>query len=1005
VSDPQRDNSLDVAVVGMSGRFPGAASIEDLWDAVRAGRVLTTRLDDAAITASGVMPELAGDPMYVPVGGLLDRADHFDAHFFGSNPRDAEITDPQQRLLLETSWTALEDAGYPSGSGLRTGVYATASGSSYLRMLLAAGCSDPTELEHVLLGSERDYLATRIAYKLGLTGPAMTILTACSSSLVAVHVAAQALVNGECEAALVASSSVTFPQAGHLHVPGGILSRTGRCRPFDAAADGTVAGSGVAAVVLRPLRDAVEAGDVIHGVILGSAVNNDGSTKAGFPAPSVDGQIDVIRQAYDVAGIGADTVGYLESHGTGTLVGDPIEWLSTGTALAELGASPASVAVGTLKANIGHLDATAGLAGLIKALLVVGRGVVPPASELDQPNPLLESDDSPLRLPGRAESWTARGPRRAGVSSFGVGGTNAHVIVEQPPVRAARDAATTTAVERDELLLVSAASPASLNSAIERLAADILADPARDDRTLPDVASTLLNGRAHLAERAVCVASSLETADAALDALASGPRRRASGTPGTDALVLLMPGQGTQRPGMALACAERFPDFRQGLDECLDLVAAIDGEGTAAELRDALLDSSFPRKRIAQTDLAQPALFVVGHSLARMLAAHGVEPDAIIGHSLGEITGACLAGLLSLGDALRLVVARGRAMQACEPGAMLAVACREQEAMRIVRESGLPVELAAVNGPETCVLAGRIDDIYLLRDGGARHVDPRVLRTSHAFHTELIAPACVTLASMAPELDGSPARYALVSNMTGTIMEPGERLPASYWARHARETVRFGDGLGALASRFAAPLCLELGPGTVLSSLATIAGLDARPVLPSPPDGDVRGVLEALGSLWTAGHPIDLVPSVGAGGRHVSLPTYAFDTRRYWAAAAVMPVGGPGAVDTAREPAPHRDDQGDADGQGDAGHVAIIGALWSEMLGHHEIADNADFFDLGGDSLALARLSRGIGRRFGIEVGIRQLLGARTISAQAELVVELVTAAVLAESSEGAPLP
>ncbi|MET8463358.1 polyketide synthase, partial [Micromonospora zamorensis] len=430
-----RDRSLDIAVSGMAGRFPGSSELTQWWDALTAGQVLTRRYQRQELASEGVPPDLLDDPDYVAVHGHLADADRFDHVLFRMSPREAEMLDPQHRLMLECAWSALEDAGAnPLDTGLTTGVFASASSSDYLRRMVAGGQLTPLTLEDALHGTEPDFLASLLSYRLNLNGPALAVQTACSSSLVAVHLAVQALLNGDCDQALVVAAGMAFPQAGHLHVPGGIHSPTGHCRPFDASADGIVAGSGVACVVLRRLADALDDGPAPHGVILGTAINNDGSAKAGYYAPSVEGQQAVIRAALRAADVDGDSIGYLESHGTGTRIGDPIEWAAASAALRASGARPGQVAVGALKANTGHLDNAAGVAGLIKAIMVVREGVIPPVAGHSTLNPLLEHDGSPLYVPEQARSWPGTEPRRAGVSAFGVGGTNAHVVVEQPPV-------------------------------------------------------------------------------------------------------------------------------------------------------------------------------------------------------------------------------------------------------------------------------------------------------------------------------------------------------------------------------------------------------------------------------------------------------------------------------------------------------------------------------------------------------------------------------------------
>ncbi|WP_344820659.1 beta-ketoacyl synthase N-terminal-like domain-containing protein, partial [Actinoplanes cyaneus] len=492
-----RDRALDIAVTGVAARLPGVPGLDSWFDAVRTGRLLTRRLTRDELIEAGVPAELADNPDYVPVRGVLDDADRFDHRLFGISARDAELMDPQHRLMLEVAWSALEDAGLPpqpedDRADRDIAVYASGSGSGYLRAMLAGGPLDPLTLDQALHGTEPDFIASLVAYKLGLTGPALGVQTACSSSLVATHLAVQALLNGECRTALVVAAGIDYPQGGHLHVDGGIQSAAGACRPFDAESDGVVAGSGAVAVVLRRLADLGDAPQP-YGVLIGTAVNNDGDAKAGYYAPSIVGQEAVINAALDAADVDGSSIGYLEAHATGTRIGDPIEWTAANAALTAAGAGPGQVAVGALKGSIGHLDAASGLAGLVKAMWVVRTGLVPPVPGFTRLNPLLEDAGSALRVPVSAQPWTGPLPRRAGVSSFGIGGTNAHVIVEEPPEEPVRPAPPA----RDRVVVLSAAEPETLDRTAERLADQL--DRERPD--LADVATTLLAGRAHLAER------------------------------------------------------------------------------------------------------------------------------------------------------------------------------------------------------------------------------------------------------------------------------------------------------------------------------------------------------------------------------------------------------------------------------------------------------------------------------------------------------------------------
>ncbi|MFI5617746.1 type I polyketide synthase [Streptomyces sp. NPDC051567] len=860
-----RDRSLDIAVTGMAGRFPGAADIGSWWQALLRGEVLTSRLPRGRLLGDGEPASVLDDPDYVPVRGLLEDADRFDHELFGISPREAELMDPQHRLMLEAAWTALEDAGCdPLTESRVTGVYASASSSAYLRAMLTSGTLDAAGVEEALRANEPDYMATRIAYRLGLTGPALSVLTACSSSLVAVHLAVQALLNGECEQAVVVAAAVDFPQTGHVHLPGGILSASGECRPFDAAADGALAGSGVVAVVLRPAEDALDDGSDPYGLIIGTAVNNDGSAKAGYQAPSAAGQEAVIRAALAAADIGAGTLGYLEAHATGTRVGDPIEWSAASSVLRALGAAPGSVAVGAVKANIGHLDAASGLVSLMKTLLVVRDGQVPPVAGFTGLNPLLETGGSPLYVPTARFDWDGPGPRRAGVSSLGLGGTTAAVGVVQPPVRAGRAGAP----PHGRVLMVSAAGPQALTRSVRRLAERL---PGLESTPLGDIAHTLAAGRARLPYRTAVVGRTHRELAERLDAAttATGPAGRPA------PVVFLLPGQGSQRPGMALPFREALPGFDAALEECLALFE----EGTAARLRPALLDPAFPAGELARTELAQPALFCVEYAAATALTALGLGPVALAGHSLGELTAAALAGVLAPGDAASLVALRGRAMQSCPPGAMLSLPVGEGEATALAREfagtGGPLLELAAVNTAESAVLAGPADAVEAFRGwlGGRERV--RRLRTSHAFHTSMIEPAVGELARAVAELPLGRPRLPYLSNATGALVPAGSPVEADSFARQARGTVRFAAGLAAIAGFHPDAVAVELGPGRALSSMAEAAGLTAVALSPGRSERPGEETLSALAGLWAAGLPLDAVALAGPG-RPAHLPGYAF---------------------------------------------------------------------------------------------------------------------------------
>ncbi|MDQ0714036.1 phthiocerol/phenolphthiocerol synthesis type-I polyketide synthase E [Streptomyces luteogriseus] len=972
-----RDRSLDIAVTGMSGRFPGAPDIASLWVSVLGGEVLTTRFGAEELAAAGVPHHLLAAPGYVPVHGALADPYRFEHELFGISPREAELMDPQHRLMLEAAWAALEDAGCaPNAAGPTTGVYASASSSGYLRAMLTSGTLDHAGVEQALRANEPDYMATRIAYRLGLTGPALSVLTACSSSLVAVHLAVQSLLQGECDQAVVVASAVGHPQVGYLHVPGGILSSHGVCRPFDAEADGTLGGSGVAAVVLRRYEDALKDGAPLHGVILGSAVNNDGAAKAGYHAPSAEGQEAVIRAAMSAADVPGDSVGYLEAHATGTRIGDPIEWSAATAAYRGIGAGSGQIAVGAVKANIGHLDAASGLVSLVKALLVLREGKVPPVAGFHSRNPLLD-DGSPLTVPTAARDWDGPEPRRAGVSSFGIGGTNAHVVLEQPPARPAPQGPTPPA---DRLLVLSAANPRALRDSARRLAAALTR--GGDCASVVDTAHTLAAGRATLPHRLAVtgrepaeVARRLtEAADRVPDKAAPSGRRASGPVP----VVFLLPGQGSQYPGMARPFAQVLPGFADVLEECLQAF----GPDLERRLRPALHDPDHPAAGTTRTELAQPMLFAVEYAAAQALRELGVEPVALAGHSLGEITAACLAGALDLPSAATFVAARGRAMQSCPPGAMLHVAVSERQAEALLAQAaphiGGELEIAAVNTPDSCVVAGPTAWVEAFRTWLADRVPTRRLHTSHAFHTSLLAPAVDEVGRAAGNLRTGPTRIPYVSNVTGQLIMTGSRVDPASLVAQMRARVLFGPGLDELAERFPQAIALEVGPGRALSPAAEAAGLTAVPLSPGRGRHPAEEMLGALGDLWSAGAAVDVTP-LCASGRVTRLPSYPFHGPALIAPEASATAGTTTAAPAQPSvpPAPH----------------LLVAALWQEYLGHPDLPVDADFFDWGGDSLLITRLARRISQDLGVQVFPRDLMAARTLAGQTQLVADLVRAA------------
>jgi acyl transferase domain-containing protein len=731
-----------------------------------------------------------------------------------------------------------------------------------------------------LLGVEKDSLPTRVSYKLNLEGPSVAVQTACSTSLVAVHLACQGLLAGECDMALAGGISVNVPQkVGYLYQKSGIASPDGHCRAFDADARGTVGGSGVGIVLLKRLEEARVDGDHILAVLKGTSINNDGANKVGYTAPRVEGQAKVIRAAHVAAGIDPDSIRYVEAHGTGTPMGDPIEVKALTQAFRAGTDRNGFCAIGSVKTNIGHLDAAAGIAGLIKTVLALSYRQIPPSLHFSSPNPEIDFAETPFYVNTKLTDWTSHGdPRRAGVSSFGLGGTNAHVVMEEaPPVEREPQ----PVERRPRLIVLSAKSEAALNEMTVRLAAHLqqhpLAEPA-------DVAYTLQTGRRAFLHRRWAVADTIEFAARALSRPDFVKTSRQAG--GTRPVVFLFSGQGSQYRTMGRGLYAQEPIFREEMDRCATLLAPHIGMDIKSVLFEEVATDS---ERLNQTAFTQPALFVVEYALAKLWMSLGVHPQAMIGHSIGEYVAACLSGVFSLDDALRLVAARGRLMQSMPPGSMLAVSLSETDATPLLHED---LDLAAVNAPNQCVLSGSNPNIKHLQETLTKKgVQSVRLQTSHAFHSRMMDPILESFRAHAASVGRHAPTIPWVSNVTGDWIAPAQAMDPSYWANHLRQTVRFADGVEILC-RKSERILLEVGPGRTLCTLAQ-RQKDGRSVmaltsLNKPRDGssaasEPASFLETVGSLWATGVAIDWTGLYrGECPRRLPLPTYPFERRRFW---------------------------------------------------------------------------------------------------------------------------
>lgn len=880
------DGAESVAIIGMAGRFPGARDVPTFWRNLCAGVESIARFTEEELLRAGADPAEIREPNYVAARAVLDEPEWFDADFFGFTPRDAEITDPQHRVFLECAWEALEDAGYDPLSGLgNTGIFAGCSLNTYvLRQVFGQAEVKGRFLQgfqadgyNLLVGNDKDYLATRVAYKLNLRGPAMTIQTGCSTSLVAICQACSSLLTFQSDLALAGAASISFPQErGYLYQEGAIPSADGHCRAFDADAQGTVFGAGVGVVVLKRYSDALAAGDSIYARILGQALNNDGAGKLSYLAPSVDGQAEVISLAHAVAGITADTIGYVEAHGTGTPLGDPIEIAGLTQAFRATTDRRGYCRIGSLKTNVGHLESAAGVAGLIKVALALRHGRLPASLHYQQPNPKIDFNATPFLVNSELTAWPpSLEPRRAGLSSFGVGGTNAHVVVEE-----AIQTGGSTSARPAHLLVVCAKSGPALDAAVRSLSARLESEEAVN---LADVSYTLQMGRHAFAHRYACVATN---ARQGIERLAPASTARATGMAPTAApeVVFLFPGQGSQHVQMGQELYAIEPVFRRELDQC----AALLHPRLNLDLRTVLYpedgDIEACRTRLNQTGLTQPALFSVEYALARLWMSWGVEPAALVGHSIGEYVAAVLAGVMTLEEGIDLTVTRGQLMQALPSGSMLSVRLPEEELLTLVTA---PLGLAAINSPRHCVVSGPSEAINALRQElEGRKVGCRVLRTSHAFHSPMMKPMLKDFATAVERCRLRDAERPILSTMTGNWLGVKTMADSRYWIEQIRSAVRFSDAAARLGEQ-PNRIVLEVGPGQVLSTLVQQQPRRVKQVIPSwPPvdqQGDYEATLAALGRLWVAGVSPDWQQvHAGESRRRVHLPTYPFQRRRFW---------------------------------------------------------------------------------------------------------------------------
>lgn len=873
------DPNAHIAIVGLACDFPQAATPQQFWSNMIEGRCAVADLDDAALRVAGVGAADLAQPNYVRAGIRLDGHDEFDAAFFGLSPREAAVMDPQHRRFLQCAWNALEDAGYrPDAHDRQTGVFAGSGMHWYLLRNLIGHrelLSDMGEFLVRHLSNDKDFLSTRVSYQLDLRGPSLNVQTACSTSLVAVHLACQSLLAGECDMALAGGSTIEVPQGqGYLHREEEVRSLDGRCRAFDAESSGTVFGSGCGLVVLRRLGDALRDGDNIVAVIRATAINNDGAGKAGYLAPSVDGQAEAIATALTLAGVEADSIGYVEAHGTGTRLGDPIEVAALSQAFD--GATAQGCALGSVKTNIGHLDTAAGVAGLIKTALCLKHGELPASLFYRRPNPEIDFARSPFFVVSERRAWPkTQGARRAALNSLGVGGTNAFAVLEQsPPVATRTDAELAVPVT----LMLSARTP----EALRQRAAELAVHLRQQAPPLSDVAYTLREGRMPMGQRlALSARTALEAADQ-LTALTADARAISTAAKVPLPIVFAFPGQGAQRVGMARAVAALDAGVSAALQDCVAVLRSL-GREDVIELLLTADNTPENSERLRRTELTQPVLFCVEYALACGLLARGLAPAALVGHSLGEYVAATLAGVFELPAAIELICTRGRLCAEAGGGAMLAVNAGLDALRPLLDDS---VDIAGLNSPQQTVLAGSVDAI----DAMAARLEAtghglRKLQTSGAFHSRLLDPLLdafrVAVESAAPRAPSSGLR--IVSSLSGDWLGAEQAASVDYWVQHLRRPVDFIAATSRL-SELGEHVLLELGPGRTLIRFAEAAHSQARGVATlEAPGGDEACAWFALpGALWAQGHALDTQRWPQPSGRRLPLPTYPFARVRHW---------------------------------------------------------------------------------------------------------------------------
>ena len=998
---PKKEDSGAYAIVGMSARFPGADNLEQYWNNLVEGRESISFFTPEELDAT-LDPRDTTDPNYVAARGIVKDADHFDASFFKIMPKAAELIDPQQRLMLEIAWTALEDAGIMPSDQHTIGIWAGTYSTTYYINNVLKYPERVREVGEFLVGaySNKDFIATRVAHALNLTGPAVNVNTACSTSLVTLIEACKSLALGQCDVAVAGAASVHFPQnSGHLYQTGNIFTPDGHCRPFDADGQGTLFSDGAGAVVVKRLADAVADGDRVYAVVKGLGINNDGGDKASFSAPSIAGQAGAIAMAQADAGISADMIGYVEAHGTATPVGDPIEVSALQTVFDAQTEKRQFCGIGSVKSNIGHTVAAAGVAGLIKATLALHHEEVPATLHYQKANPQIDFANSPFYVCDELTPWArTEQPRYAAVSAFGVGGTNAHVVLQESPALASIE--TNDGRLPVSVLPVSGKSEAAMLANVKNLADHI--GTYKEELSLEDVAHTLQAGREHFTWRSAVVCQTIDDAAEVLST-AKAPRfikRKSSATPRD--IVFMFPGQGSQYVRMGQNLYQHSSVFKDNLDRCAELLSPLLGR----DLRDVLFPADGGEEASSEilrnTQFTQPALFAIGYSLAQVWLAWGIKPTALMGHSIGEFSAACVAGVFTLEDGLKIIAERGRAMQALPGGSMMSVRLPGATVQPMLWGD---MAIGSYNGPELCVVAGPDKQVAdLQKQLEAEGVVCRHLYTSHAFHSPMMNGIVEPFTDFVSQFQLSVPATPILSTVTGDWMTDAQATDPAYWADHLRQPVQFSGAVSRMWDEDATRILIELGPRSTLSTLAKQHATDpkkqtALPTLGSTIEDNAEwtSMLSAVAQLWLTGVSVDWSRLTGDGqpvvNRKVSLPTYAFQRKRYF---LEPPLPDPPSTDPPLSDPP----KGQQISTEQTEHssptsqtqpttqkeiatmsripniIAAIETVFEDTSGFelNEFDGDTTFFEMGLDSLVLTQTATALKKEMGIDITFRQML-------------------------------